>query len=91
MTKERTLNNTSYSFTSKYDNEKTVTTTEGIPLVSKSGLSELILLLQQMRSPTFQIGILNRCSNDFSTDHCTSHPDELPLVFDVFQDTSPKN
>ena len=65
--------------------------TEGMPLVSKSGLREPIILLQQMRSPIFQIGVLNTCSNDFSTDHCTSRVDELPLAFDVFQDTSPKN
>lgn len=49
-------------------------------LISKSGLRELILLSQQMRSPIFQIGVLNTCSNDFSTDHCTSHPDESPLA-----------
>ena len=65
--------------------------TEGMPLVSKSGLREPIILSQQMRSPIFQIGVLNTCSNDFSTDHCTSHVDKLPLDFDVFQDTSPKN
>ena len=55
--------------------------TEGIPLVSKSGLRELILLSQQMRSPIFQIAVLYTCSNDFSTDHHTSHSDAIAISF----------
>ena len=58
--------------------------TEGIPLVSKSGLGELILLLQQMRLPLFQIGVLYTCSNDFCTDHHTSHSDVIAISFWYF-------
>ena len=65
--------------------------TEDIPLVSKSGLRELILLLQQMRQPIFQIGVLYTCSNDSSTDTTLQIQMQLPLAFDVFQDISPTN
>ena len=54
---------------------------KGIPLVSKSGLRERILLLQQMKSPIFQIGVLYTGSNDFSTDHHTSHLDAIAIGF----------
>ena len=70
---------------------KTVTMTEGIPLVSKSGLRELILLLQQMRSPIFQIGVLYTCSNNPLLTNTLQIQMQLPLAFDVFQDISPRN
>ena len=63
---------------------KIVTMTEGIPLVSKSGLRELILLLQQMRSPIFQIGVLYTCSNDSSTDQYTSNSNAIAISFWCF-------
>ena len=52
---------------------------KGIPLISKSGLREHILLFQQMRSPIFQIGAFYLGSNDFSTDYHTSNSDAFSL------------
>ena len=64
--------------------------TEGMPLVSKSGLREPIILSQQMRSPIFQIGVLNTYSNDLPTDYCTSHPDAIAISFWCFPRNQPK-
>jgi hypothetical protein len=47
-----------------------------------SGLREHILLSQQMKSPIFQIGVLYTGSNDFSTDHHTSHLDAIAIGWD---------
>ena len=63
---------------------------KGIPLVSNSGLRERILLSQQMRSPIFQIGVLYAGSNDYCTDHHTSHSDAISIGFRCFPRYQPK-
>jgi len=54
-----------------------MTMKNGIPLISKLGFREQILLLQQIRSPIFQIWVIYLGSNDFSTDNHTAHPDAI--------------